>query len=359
MQVKMYTIAVAGITDKRTSPGVHKKIEGTAEALEKLEHKVTLILSGRDVLGLVRYLLALINFEGDILWIRHTELAAPIMFCVYIIQRLKGTYIIVDVPTPRSITLKEIFATDGWCLVKCLKYIFSIIMGPWVLWPSHRILQYSEESDWYSYLLKSKTLAVGNGINVSRYSISSEVYERNSVLRLVFVGQIAPWHGVDRMIRAVADPRIISFAELNVIGEGKELPKLRDLATQLNAKNVKFHGFLDGTELDAILSKCHVGVGGLGYFRKHMNYASDLKTREYIARGMYVIGAGNDHDFDKSNTYRYQISNTENYEDLINVLIKIRTGMIQLPKKSAVRNFAIENLSLQSKVRRVLVNLEL
>lgn len=55
-----------------------------------------------------------------------------------------------------------------------------------------------------------------------------------------------------------------------------------------------FTGFLKGEELNAQFKNANIGISILALYRKSLNGASDLKTREYMSKGLTVIGTGAD-----------------------------------------------------------------
>jgi glycosyltransferase involved in cell wall biosynthesis len=49
------------------------------------------------------------------------------------------------------------------------------------------------------------------------------------------------------------------------VGNGKEIPNLKKLVDNLHlSKQVIFHGFKTGDELDSLFNSCHIAVGSLG-----------------------------------------------------------------------------------------------
>ena len=95
-----------------------------------------------------------------------------------------------------------------------------------------------------------------------------------------------------------------------------------------------------------------IGVSSLGLYRKGLSEASDLKTREYLARGLCTIGVGKDPDFDENSKYRFVVSNSDSIDDIVNLLIELKN--INLPNRQEVRNYAIENLTFEKKLLKVL-----
>lgn len=106
-------------------------------------------------------------------------------------------------------------------------------------------------------------------------------------LVLGFVGFPRPWHGLDRVVRALAGAGAgpLRGAILLIGGEGPALPDLLRLAQDLGvAEQVVVRGVLDRGQVPAFLDAFDVAL------QPHATaYASPLKLFEYLARGVPVI----------------------------------------------------------------------
>lgn len=132
----------------------------------------------------------------------------------------------------------------------------------------------------------SNRVVIGNGIDLDRAGTLAAA-PLDEPVRLVFMGHRgAPWHGVDEVYAlAVARPEW----GIDIIGptavDGVQAPA-----------NVIHHGELRPADYLPILARATVGLGTLALFTKGMHEASPLKSREYLARGLPVIGAYEDTD---------------------------------------------------------------
>ena len=141
-------------------------------------------------------------------------------------------------------------------------------------------------------------LTLGNGFNVKSVSKRLVPLPPNEELHLLCVAIINHWHGLDRLLQGLATydgtPKVI----LHIAGDGPELPHLQQLTEELGiGDRVVFHGFTTGKTLDALFDQCHIAVGSLGIHRKGLTQTSELKGREYCARGIPYIIACADPDF--------------------------------------------------------------
>lgn len=142
---------------------------------------------------------------------------------------------------------------------------------------------------------------IPNGFDVS------SVKRRNAPLpdkeiHILGLANLAFWHAYDRIIVGMAQyegPYKIVFHLAG--GSGKnEIEKLRKMAKDLGViDNVIFYDPLYGKELDAIFEVCHVAAGALGGHRVGVHFTSELKLREYCARGIPFFMSCYDPDFEK------------------------------------------------------------
>jgi glycosyltransferase involved in cell wall biosynthesis len=97
-----------------------------------------------------------------------------------------------------------------------------------------------------------------NAIDAERFS-QQERPAFAEPLRVAFVGRLVPLKGVDMLIESAAALCRAGRLQLDIIGEGPELPKLRELARQLQiAERVEFPGWVNHGQLAERLRRSHV-----------------------------------------------------------------------------------------------------
>jgi len=152
---------------------------------------------------------------------------------------------------------------------------------------------------YYSRLPGAK-IAIGNGIPLNTLP-HLPPRSLEGPPRLVFIGQPAPWHGVDKVLRlAEAFPTW----EVRLIGYEPSV-------SERLPGNVKAHGFLSFSQYVPILADADVGIGTLALHRKRMNEASPLKVREYLALGLPAIIGYEDTDFPDGAPFLLRLPNEE------------------------------------------------
>jgi len=354
--MKNKSFSYFALVNRERSPGVVKKIDHVVVAAGDIGFEARAILFDNNLKGVAHFCRALIQCNSNIVMIRYSDLVSPVLFLLLIRLRISGKKAIIDIPTPRCVALNEVDLTGANVVIRLLRKSLIYCTGPWVLYPAHRIVQYATESAWFELGLKHKTIKIGNGIKIDSSLPLIKSDRTSNDLKLIGVAQLANWHGYDRMIRALSKlnekslPCKITFT---IVGDGNERPFLEALVTELGLhEQVFFTGMLTGDALNKVFSDKHVGVASLGLFRIGLFEASVLKTREYIARGLPVIAAGEDPDFDENSRYRYSITNNDDECSLVELLEILCNA--KLPEPVMVRRYAEENLSLKAKLVKIL-----
>lgn len=346
------------LVNSKKSPGVGKKINSTVCAAQSAGLVAKSIQHDNTLGGVKAFLKDLWQVKSGVVFIRYSDLVAPLLFVVFSWLRFKGVKVVVDIPTPRVTLSTEIDQMGTTWLQKTIRKILNYTCGGWVLLPAHLVIQYAEEGWWFCIGVRGKSIKIGNGVNVDENIPLTKANWPAKTLKLVAVAQLADWHGYDRVLKALDKVRSMDLGydiEFTLIGDGHALKRLENLKLELKLNNVKFTGMLDGIALDKEMEDKHIGVSSLGLYRKGLNEASSLKTREYMARGLPVIDSGIDPDFSKCDLYRYTVPNTNEFKSLVDLLASFEHK--DIPSSLEVRKFAEQNLSIDAKLKFILGHL--
>lgn len=103
-------------------------------------------------------------------------------------------------------------------------------------------------------------------------------------LVLGFTGFVRDWHGLDRVVRFLADPASAG-AHLLLVGDGDERPRLETLAAELGvADRFTATGVVQREDVAA-----HVAAFDIALQPAVVAYASPLKLFEYMAQGRAIV----------------------------------------------------------------------
>ena len=344
----------AVLADSLKAPGVYKKIQSTVTAANNIGVDAEARIFSTSICGAIDLARALAKDKVDLIYIRYYDKLFFIIFPLLFFKRILGTKIIIDVPTPIVTTLKEMQISGlGWAH-RVVKTGLVYLAGSLPLLSANRIVQYATEGAWFSLGLKGKTVLIGNSIEMDGLCPTFGV-QNDDELNLIAVAQVAEWHGFDRLIRALGRIRSMACAptiKMKIVGDGDALPDLKSLASDLGVEDlIEFTGVLTGKDLDNAFANMDIGVSSLGLYRIGLKEASPLKTREYMGRGLCVIAAGADPDFDRNSKFRFEVSNSNEIDSVINLLLSISSG--NLPAKDDVYNFAAKNLTYEKKMKKI------
>lgn len=103
------------------------------------------------------------------------------------------------------------------------------------------------------------------------------------VPELLFVANFAPWHGLDLLLRNVAQSKA-QFV-LHLVGK---IPDEQLVFTK--DPRIKVHGHLNQHQIQNLSARCWIGLSSFALYRKKMKQACPLKVREYLMLGLPVYG---------------------------------------------------------------------
>lgn len=136
---------------------------------------------------------------------------------------------------------------------------------------------------------KKPTAIIANGINLD--SIQPLPAPNNATPHLFFIATPGySWHGVDKLVTLA---RMAPDLTVNVVG----YDRIDDVGSL--PANVHLHGLLEPEAYVALLGKSDLAVSTLALYRKDMQEASPLKTRECLAYGLPLVLAYTDTDLDR------------------------------------------------------------
>ncbi len=129
-------------------------------------------------------------------------------------------------------------------------------------------------------------IVIGNGIDLNRVPVLPPLAS-NQPVRLAFIGHPGvPWHGLEEVYGLARQRSDWQFDIIGAMAPQGQGPR----------PNVTHHGELGSSDYVPILANATVGLSTLALYSKGMQEASPLKSREYLARGLPVIGAYEDTD---------------------------------------------------------------
>lgn len=285
-----------------------------------------------------------------------------------VLRRLRaaGHAVVIDVPTPVGAGVQEIRRAPRSLGSKAGRLLTETVWTP-LAWPAADLLvQYAPDAAPWGRVARHRRLILTNGVDIAERPLSPDWVDRTGVT-FVCAGALGPWHGVDRLVRGLA--AVNDDSRLLVVGEGPELPRLQKLATTLGlTPRVQFLGARGGVELDQVLAQADVGVAALAEHRRGGAALSPLKTRDYLARGLPVLFAGDDPDLRADPPFTLRVADDDSAVDVALVTAWLdglrcrarsgQNGSGDTVGPAAIREFAVARLQWRSRAAAILAALD-
>ena len=126
---------------------------------------------------------------------------------------------------------------------------------------------------------------VQNGTDPEEFRPRPEAAQTPAGAVLGFIGFVRAWHGLDAVLRAMAEDRAGGALRFVVVGEGPARPELERLAQTLGiADRVRFTGLAARQDVPGLLAGFDIALQP-----SVVSYASPLKIFEYMAAGLAIV----------------------------------------------------------------------
>lgn len=210
------------------------------------------------------------------------------------------------------------------------------------------------------------TIRISNGVDLSIVKPRKSIANDEKSINLICVAGFQQWHGVDRLLQGMrTHPELLSQRRIcvHLVGEGPALSSIKKLVSELDIENhVVFYGQCDRSQMDSIYDKCSFAIASLGLHRIGIERASTLKTREYLAKGMPFVYAGEIDTFINAPVdFCMKVSPTDEPVDipaLVNFHDKLYSRETSIALIGRIRSYADSHVSMQSAMKNVITYIE-
>lgn len=238
-------------------------------------------------------------------------------FYYRVLKRLhrNGARILIELPTypykgerQKGLLYRIMFAWDE-LYIKKLRTI------------TDKVLTYSRDKEIFGI----PTIEMMNGVDVESIQPLRREEDADDTIDLLIVALMQPYHGYERLLKGLKTYYETGGARkirCHFVGDGPEKKNYEELTEQYNLEEqVIFYGMKGGAELDAIYEKADIGICSLGCYKKGIYWSSELKSREYLAKGMpFVTGIEIDILRQIDEKYYIQFPNDESEIDVEKVV---------------------------------------
>lgn len=186
---------------------------------------------------------------------------------------------------------------------------------------AERIITYSRDGEIWGI----PTLRIMNGIDFDQIKPLSADRKLDDTIDLLIVALMQPHHGYERLLYG-----LMQYYEkggtrkilCHFVGDGPERGFYQKIVEENSlSKYVVFYGRKGGKELEELYEKADLGVCVFGAYKQKQYWCSDLKSKEYLAKGIPVI-TGVETDILKLIDERYyrQFPNDDSWIDINEVI---------------------------------------
>ena len=211
----------------------------------------------------------------------------------------------------------------------------------------------------YSSIFGAKALAIDNAIDVSAVKYSGEKKGSLNDINIIGVALIVNIHGYDRIIEGLKNYYAMPTNKKNVnfyiVGDGPEVPHLKSLVNDYQLTNhVFFTGIKKGEELDELFEISNIAVASLAAHRRGGKTTSELKVKEYCARGIPFIATSTDRTLPENSNFVKVFPADESPIDICKVIDFAESCNGEPNLSKDMRKFAEENLTWEKQLKKVI-----
>lgn len=197
---------------------------------------------------------------------------------------------------------------------------------------------------------KSRMIYNRDGVNVNSVPLRAVDEKQTDVFKLIFLKGSStqqPWSGLERLIKSINARPDLKF-QLYICGN------------VIDKENYQYDfitltGMLNGKELDDLINKVDIGVSNLANYLIGFNETTNMKSREYYARGLPFIQSNTmpDIQWTEAEQYYLYIENNASLIDMDRVkdfILRMRSDKHHIKK---MRTFAENNLDWSVTVKEL------
>ena len=281
----------------------------------------------------------------DFVYMRSDHNANP--FTIHMVRKLKetGIKVVMEIPTyPYDQEYESLSRRKFLFIDQCFRKILARQLSG--------IVTFSD----YPIIFGKPALQISNGVDFSQIPLKRKINDTNHELHLIGVAEIHYWHGVDRLVRGLANyyqthPSYKVY--FHIIGEffgEREKKEILPVIKQHGLEEyIILHGARHGKELDDLFEQADMAIGSLARHRSGIIHIKTLKNREYAARGLSFIYSEIDSDFEN----KPYILKAKADESPIDIYQIIEFYKRQKLSPEQIRN-SILSLSWKSQMNKVL-----
>ena len=347
--------------------GISKKIINQVEVFNKagLNCKIVSLLRKTDTLFLKFFDIALLS-KGLPIWKYRKEYSDVDYIYMrrtnYMSKRMRGMFKKIKKNTPNVKIIMEIptYPYDQ----ETLGNFFTKPFYPVDLYNRERLKGLVDRlvvlNDNLPELWGIPTLQINNGIIFDNIAVRKPSFGDD--IHCIAVAMFMWWHGFERVFEGLKHYYEFGDNKRNVVvhmvGAGAEVSRYKEMVKEYNLdEHVIFHGFMNSKEMDEIYDQCGIALCSFGGHKKGVFYSKELKSREYIAKGMPIVSGCDLDVFHMGFNYYYEFPNDDSTVDISEIIAfydRIYSNQQETEVISNIRLFGENKLSMEACMHEVI-----
>lgn len=201
-------------------------------------------------------------------------------------------------------------------------------------------------------------LNIENGLDVEAIPLKKSFSYHPGEIHLLIVAVIQYWHGYDRLVNGIkkyisnnGERKII----LHICGTSHDGSLDSILQFSKNngfEKNVIYHGYQSGKDLDDRFDECDIAIGSLGLHRSNIIVDTTLKLPEYTARGIPFVYCTHSNNVDANGNYYLKIPDDDSCVD-IDAIVRFFDSLDKETVSKKMRSFAEDNIQWSAQLKKI------
>jgi glycosyltransferase involved in cell wall biosynthesis len=284
------------------------------------------------------------EYDYDLIYIRKSYISISFFSFLSRVKKKNGNIkILLEIPTFPYV--KELRGFLRSCL-----YYYEVLSAKLIRSKVDLITFYG---DWSGPIWNCRTIRLDNAIDIHSIPMIRRPLISDNIFNLIFVGNIEPRHGLERIIDGVCKCKHDGFDNyiIHIIGDGEELNNLKIKVSKAGVSDkFIFHGMLDDNDLNRVFDLSDVAIGALGMYKLKINNSSNIKNREYAARGLPMI-IGHDDSGISDASFVLKFPNDPSPININKIIEWVHKNNFD---SSDIRNYALRNLTWRRQINKIL-----
>lgn len=217
------------------------------------------------------------------------------------------------------------------------------------------IVTYSKEKD----IFDCHTINVANGVICESIEPVNDYSLLQSDIRLIAVARLRKHHGYERIIHGMADYYRVqrnTLVTFDIIGDGPEMECYKQLIKETQMERyIRMLGPVQPSQLVEYYNNSDIAISSLGFYKIGLNHSTNIKNREYMARGLPIICCCDDDAF-VNNPYVQIVPNDDSYIDVEKIIDFYNTCYLAGKEKvvKEIRRIACQDVDIASTYKPVI-----